>query len=274
MSKFTLNPNVIILMLFVLFIDISFAQSSKSSFSFTPYVKLNSFGWKEFDDNGAEALSESGFLFGFGSNAEYAFTKKKNIFIIGDFQMYFGKVDYDGFLFDQQTGQRTPYSNKTGYFGLEFSAISGYKIKTSKEFLLIPIAGLGKEYWTRDLDDGGQYGYDEDYTSILFNLGIFGDYLVDKNVTLFSKFMLKIPLSLSEYVDATSRGNASPADVNLNPGKNPRIYFETGVNFSQVLIVGYFETWTLSKSEPDKNFLQPESVRTWFGLKVGYEFKL
>ena len=86
--------------------------------------------------------------------------------------------------------------------------------------------------------------------------------------------MLKIPISISEYVDATSRGNTSIVDVNLNPGINPRFYIEFGVNFSQVLITAYFETWTLSKSEPDKNFLQPESKRTWMGLKVGYEFKL
>jgi len=266
---------IIVIFLFnSVYINDSFAQRSKSDFTLKPYLKLNSFGWKEFGDSGNELLTESGLLIGLGTAADYALTKKRNLFIGGDFQLYFGKVGYDGFLFNPQNGQQTPYNSNTGYFGLELSANSGYKAKISKIFIFTPIAGLGLEYWTRDLDDGGQYGYDEDYTAILFNLAAKGDYTAAKNLILFAMVMFKIPIALSEYVDASSRGLASPVDVNLNPGKGLRLYFEFGVNVSKLLFTGYVETWTLDKSPPDKTFHQPESTRTLFGLKMGYAFNM
>ncbi|MBL1213426.1 MAG: hypothetical protein HND52_08715 [Ignavibacteriae bacterium] len=274
MLKFLISS----LALFIIFDSASsqevFAQRSKSQFSISPFIKLNSYGWSEFGDSGNELLSESGFIFSFGSSADYYFTKKKNLFINSELHIYLGKVDYDGFLFDPQTGQQQPYKNKTGYFGLELSANTGMKIKTSKTFYFTPIGGLGIEFWTRDLDDGGQYGYDEDYTAILFNLGLRGDYSAAKNLILFSMIMLKVPISLSEYVDASSRGLAAPVDVNLNPGKSPRIHIEVGTKVSGAVFTAFFETWTLHKSPPDKTFHQPESTRTWFGVKAAYEFWL
>ena len=103
-----------------------FAQRSKQNFSLSPFIKLNSFGWSEFGDSGNELLNESGFMFSFGSSADYYFTKKKNLFINSEIHFYLGKVNYDGFLFDA-LGNQEPYSNKIDSVNMHVD--SGFMIR-------------------------------------------------------------------------------------------------------------------------------------------------
>lgn len=252
--------------------DIS-AQITKGDLQISPFIKLNSFNWKEFDDNDKQLLEESGMLFGFGSNAKYFFLRKKELMTEAEFSIYFNKVDYDGFLQDNQGGQ-TPYKSSTVYFGLQFTANAGWVFQPDKKLFLIPVLGFELEYWNRDIDDGGRFGYDEKYTVFLLQIAGRTKYLLSKNFDLISNLSFKFPLSISENIDLASRGQGGPSDINLNPKSNPRIYIEAGGEFMNASLSVFFETWLLGKSDADQNYHQPESSRKMFGAKLSYNFEL
>ena len=245
------------------------AQNFGTQFQITPYSEFKIYNWKEFQDNGSLFLEESGLLFQEGFTGRISFLKAKNLYVEPDLKFFFGKVDYDGSL-QTQGGGLQPYKSKTAYFGLIFNANAGYIITLSKNFQIAPVAGLGIEYYNRDLDDGGQYGYDEKYTIFKFRIGGNGTYLLNKNIQIFSGLYLKIPISISESIDLASRGQGGPSDISLSPGKNPIFYIEAGTSIYRAFFKIYFESWTLSKSEPDRGYLQPESVRKLFGIVLGY----
>lgn len=245
------------------------AQNLNQKFQIVPFVKFDFYGWKEFADNNDELLKESGMLFGFGAKPRLSFFKQNDFYAESDFQIFFGKVDYDGFL-QNVYGQTSPYKSLTADFELELSAYAAYIFSLSKKFQLTPKAGYGFEYWHRDLDNGGKNGYDEKYTTFLGNIGVEGTYLLNRDIQFFSLLWLKVPLSLSESSDLASRGQGGPSDISLSPGKNPRIVFEVGSSVYRFFGTMFFETWTLSKSNVDKGFHQPESTRKLFGFRLGY----
>lgn len=243
------------------------AQESAKPFQITPYTQFRFFGWKEFGDNGEQLLQESGTLFSFGAVPRWSLGTR--FFVEADGSLYFGSVDYDGFLQDPQ-GQQTPFKTTTVYFGLELAPAAGYVFPLSKQFDLTPTAGFGIEYWNRNLDNGGRNGYDEKYTVIYFHGAATGMYNLNRDIQFFSSFGMKIPFSISESIDLASRGQGGPVDVTLSPGVSPRFRFAAGANVYHALIEFSFESWTLVKSNEDRNYFQPESTRKVFGIKLGY----
>ena len=239
------------------------------TFEITPSVDWRFFNWKEFSPTGVEQLTESGSLLVFGVDPKVAFGPKKRFFVETPTNLYLGKVDYDGAL---QNG--TPYQSKTGYFGFELAPTAGYVFSLGPRFRLTPTAGLGFEYWHRDLDDGGKFGYDEHYTVYLIHSGLRGMYLLNRDVCFHSALQLKVPVSISESVSLGGRGQGQPTEVNLSPGNSPAIRVEGGSTIYGVDVALYFETWTLTKSQLVQGFYQPDSTRTLFGLRVGHSFDL
>lgn len=246
---------------------LALAQESTQPFQITPYTQFRFFGWKEFGDNGEQLLQESGTLYNFGALPRWSFGSR--FFVETDGSVYFGSVDYDGFIQDAQ-GQRTPFKTSTVYFGLELAPAAGYAFPLSRQFVLTPTTGFGIEYWNRNLDNGGANGYDEKYTVIYFHGAATGTYNLNSDIQFFSSFGMKIPFSISESIDLASRGQGGPGDVSLSPGVSPRFRFGAGANVYNVMVELSFETWTLVKSNEDRNFHQPESTRKIFGVKLGY----
>lgn len=240
------------------------------AFELTPRVGWRYFTWTEFGPNGAALLTESGSLLVVGLDPRIAFGPKKRFFVEAGTSFYLGKVDYDG-----QTQNGDPRKSKTGYFGMELAPTAGYVFSLSRRLQLTPTAGLGFEYWNRDLDDGGPLGYDEKYTVYRIQAGLRGTYLLNRDVSFYSTLELKIPVSISESVRLGARGVGQPLDVSLSPGISPAILIEGGSTIRGVVDVAlYFETWTLTKSNLDKGFFQPDSTRQIFGIRVGHSFAL
>lgn len=260
--------------LFVLFMLLCsgvFAQNLGSSFQITPYFNLHGYTWKEFDDNGSEALKESGPKFAFGVVPRFSFLHKKNLYIEVDLQYTFGSVDYQGHKFDLQTGQRTPFTTQTGYTHFEVAANTGYIITLSRTFQLTPVAGFGYEVWNRELASGDPSGYDELYSVFLGSIGGNGTYVASNNFQLFFGFKVKMPFSISETIDKFPRGQPQYTNLSISPGINPKLAFHIGGSVYGVLAVFDYETWTLSRSPNVQGGLhQPESSRTHFGIRLGY----
>jgi hypothetical protein len=257
--------------LFVLACTVGEAQNLGSAFQITPYFNLHGYTWKEFDDNGAEALKESGPKFAFGVVPRYSFLQKKNLFVEMDMQFTFGSVDYQGFKFDLQTGQRTAFTTTTGYTNFELATNAGYIIELSRTFHLTPIAGFGYEVWNREIAIGDASGYDELYSVLHGNIGGTGTYVASSSFQFFFGFMLKIPFSISETIDKFPRGQPQQTNLSISPGVNPRFAFHIGGSVYRVFAMIDFETWTLSRSPDLQGGLhQPESTRMHFGIKLGY----
>ncbi len=245
------------------------AQNLNRPFQITPFSESRFFGWKEFDADGSQALSESGALFGFGVEPRVAFGDAKRWFIKGDFEYYFGTVDYSGFL-QNQLGQRTPFNTTVGYAGFELVASTGYVFSLSSDFELVPTAGFGFEHWSRELDKGGQFGYTEIYNVPLLEAGIEGAVVLNRNIQLIPWFSVRMPVSISESIDLSQSGLQGPSDLSLSPGISPRIRFGANASIYRVLVSLSYETWTLGRSPEDRGFLQPESTRSLLALKMGY----
>jgi hypothetical protein len=250
---------------------LGYPQNLGSTFQFTPYFNIHGYTWKEFDNNGAEALKESGPKFAFGVLPRYAFLPKKNLYIEMDVRYTFGSVDYQGFKFDLQTGQRTPFTTQTGYWNLEIAANAGYIIELSRTFQLAPLAGFGFEVWNREIATGDPSGYDELYSVFMGNIGGSATFVAHSNFQLFGSFIVKMPFTLSEAIDRFPRGQPQQTNLSLSPGINPRFAFHIGGSLYRVFAVFDFETWTLSRSPDVQGGLhQPESTRMHFGIRLGY----
>ena len=239
------------------------------TFEITPSVDWRYFNWKEFSPTGVEQLTESGSLLVFGLDPKVALGPKKRFFVEASTNLYLGKVDYDGAL---QNG--TPYQSKTGYFGLELAPTAGYVFSLGPRFRLTPTAGLGFEFWNRDVGDGDIRGYVEKYAVYTIRTGLRGSYRLNRDVGFHSKMELKVPAAISESVALGQRGQGPHVDVSLSPGSSPAVFIEGGSTIYGVDVALYFETWTLTKSQLDQGFFQPESTRKLFGIRVGHSFDL
>jgi hypothetical protein len=259
-----------LIVLFVLLSVSGYAQNLRETFQITPYFNLHGYVWKEFEDSGTEALKESGPRYSFGALSRYSFLQKKNLFVEIDAQYTLGTVDYEGFTFDLQTGQRNPYTTQTAYWNLDAAVNVGYILAVGNTFQLTPLAGFGYEIWNRDISNGGPIGYDELYSVLLGRVGVSGTYLPNNYFQIFGGFILAIPFSISETIDRLPRVQSQKFNINLNPGINPRFAFHVGGSVYRVFAVFDFETWTLSKSPESQGLHQPESTRTHFGIKLGY----
>jgi len=248
----------------------SVAQTLRSRLEITPFVAPLSYSWKEFDDNGMEAIHESGLVVSGGASARYRFTEERRWYGSISGEYYNGTVDYNGFVFDQQ-GYRTPYSTKTGYTGFELTASTGYEVAFADGFSFAPSAGFGLEKWKRSLDNGGPSGYDELYTVPLAQIAFGASYRIEQRIEIFSNLSLKIPLLITESVDL-SRTGAGPSNLKFTPGSNPRYFVSAGTWIYGASAEFFYDSWTLSKSPEDRGFLQPQSSRTHLGVRLGYTF--
>jgi len=244
-------------------------EDVSATFQLNPRVDLRFFTWKEFGTNDRELLTESGPLFAFGVDPRVSFGRGKRFFVEAGTRLYLGKVDYDGAMMNG-----IPYKSKTGYFGLELLPTAGYVFSLGRHLQLSPTAGVGFEYWNRDIDDGGRNGYDEKYTVYRIHSGLRGTYLLNRDIRFYSTLQLKVPVSISESVRLGARGQGRPLDVSLSPGISPAIVVEGGSTIHGVDVALYYETWTLARSNEDKGFHQPESTRKIFGIRVGHSFGL
>lgn len=187
----------------------------------------------------------------------------------GYFEYYFGTVDYEGHLQDGQ-GNLTPFNTIVGYTGFELMSQAGYVFGLARDFELVPSAGFGFERWTRVLDKGGRFGYTEVYNVPMFTVGVEGTFFVGRNVQLAPWFGVRVPFSISESIDLSQSGLRGPADLSLSPGITPRFRFGAKASIYRVLISVSYETWTLTQSNSDRGFHQPESTRKIFSIRAGY----
>lgn len=256
---------------FLLFPGKSNCQKSNDLFEFTPHLIGKYFYWGEYNDYSFQMLEEYGNLFGGGFQSKIKFSRSFNLYINVYACFSYGIVNYNGFL-QNNDGTFEAYKSETVYDWFESTLNFGYDFYAFNSFTISPEFGFQFESWDRDIDNGGQYGYDEIYDIFLIDFGFIFTALFSSKVHIFFKILGEYPLLIEESINLAIRGQGGPAEINLEPKPNIGINLELGANIHDSFLSVFMDYMIFSKSLYDNGFHQPESDRSVVGIKLGYTF--
>ena len=254
----------------MMFTSRSLCQSTKL-FEITPNVGLKYFYWGEYNINDVQNLEEYGFVYSANISSKTKFSKSLQLFAFTDVGFYYGIINYNGYL-QLTSGNTESYKSETGYLGLEFVVNLGYDITLGKYFILSPEFGVGYEYWERNIDNGGMYGYDELWSFQYLDFGLSFIIPFPSSSKIFLKILGEYPISINESIDLASRGQGGPASISLEPGSNVGVNLELGAEIYGAYLSFYLDYLLFSSSAFDQGYHQPRSDRSITGLKLGYMF--
>jgi hypothetical protein len=155
-------------------------------------IQIQDYKWKEYADNGNQLLAETGNFYGLTCDLE----STKNI--VGwrsGMNLFFGEVDYSG-----RTWTDIPVTTDVLYVGtkLYVDAVPGFRFDSG--LWLKAFAGLGGEFWLRDLDDtktadGDSVNGAREWWGCLYGrMGLGVEYPVAEEVVIFAEGGVKLPI--------------------------------------------------------------------------------
>ena len=170
-------------------------------------VWIQDYKWTEYADNGNKLLEEAGNLYGVTCDIE----STKNI--IGwrsGIDFFIGQVEYDG-----QTWTEMPIKTDVLYVGTKIYAdvVPGYRLNSG--LWLKSFAGLGGEFWLRDLDDTKTSNGDpvkgarEWWGCVYGRLGLGVEYPVTEEIGVFAEAGVKLPIYARNEANFFVSGNPS-----------------------------------------------------------------
>jgi hypothetical protein len=237
------------------------------------YLAIDSFTWKEFDEDGSRLLKETGPLVGFG----FAYWRESDdhFILMPSAEVFGGQVDYDG-----QTQTGIPVSTDVGYFGMNFKFDIGRRFRPAQGFYLEPFGGLGYRFWFRDIRDSTTStgtpvsGYTEGWSVWNARLGLRGGKEFSETSRLFVEAGMKLPLYNENTAYLSNVGLGS--DVTFNPGKMVSYFAEAGVKINRFKGSLFYDGLRFSKSNTVQSgiylYWQPKSMMDIYGLKLGVSF--
>lgn len=245
---------------------ISFSTPALAANESDIYLKVESFTWKEFNDNGTQLLKESGPIYGLGASAKSDISKTMTLKFKGE--LFGGSIDYDG-----QTQAGTPAKTDTEYFGFKMEGDAGWKFMVAEKSSLEPFAGLGWRWWNRDIQSTATaIGYEERWSTIYARLGIRGDHAFSNQLKGFTEAGVKLPIYTENEIDWTVFGLDT---ITLEPGNEASVFAEVGVKWAMLKVSVFYEGMRFSKSDLDDVYnaiYQPESKADIYGVNVGMAF--
>ncbi len=259
-------------LLIILGVSTALAQGADPILYLTPYAGIERYSWEEFKQNGESFLEESGPRYSLGILSRFPFFEEGRFSGVLDIKGTYGVVPYDGSLMLPEGGT-IPYSTKTGYIDFRGSVEFGYSFRLLRPFLLTPLAGISSEYWIRDLDRGGSYGYTERYFVISTAIGLRLRYAPRDARQLFVAGSIGFPHQIRESFLLETTGGETET-VYLHPGIRPQYKVEIGGTLSGFSVTVSYESWTLSESAASNGFYQPKSVREEVAVNIGYTIPL
>lgn len=242
---------------------------------------LERFSWGEY--NGGKLLDESGPRYAVGLN--WLMDGRSGWLPGYNGKLYYNDVTYSGRACDT-VGNCSPFSTNTGYQGMLNEALLHYRLdpgikpdETDRHYLDI-VAGLGLDYWIRDIKGkGGVTGYKETYTIGFLRAGL--EMLPVKN-GVWVGAGLKYPFYANEVAGFKSAGLAD-SDLTLTPQPDISYYGSIGWRFNNPFSVSFdFDSYRFKRSDlvsytvggvtASSQMVQPESRMEVYTFKVGYSF--
>jgi len=153
---------------------------------------IQDYKWAEYADDGNKLLEETGNLYGLACDIE----STKNI--VGwrsGVNLFFGEVDYDG-----RTWTDLPVTTDVLYVGTKIyvDVVPGYRLDSG--LWLKSFAGIGGEFWLRDLDDTKTSAGDpvrgarEWWGCVYGRLGLGAEYPIAEEIVVFAEGGVKLPV--------------------------------------------------------------------------------
>ncbi|HUQ26687.1 MAG TPA: hypothetical protein VM140_13540 [Burkholderiales bacterium] len=238
------------------------AASGAARAAWEANVKLERFRWAESTQPG---VTETGPRFGIGA----AWTQDRDSGLLFGWrgELYGGSVHYSG---AELFPPNRPISGTTEYTGIinELQAI--YRSAGGGAAL---IAGLGFDYWNRQLTDIQS----EEWYVTFARLG--GELGNRARSGFFAGAGVKYPVYIAEDAHLTDIGfDQNPT---LHPGRAPSLYGEIGYRFARNwTLSGYYDSYRFRESPGERvtgggaSFIvfQPESKVDTFGLRLHLHF--
>jgi hypothetical protein len=240
------------------------------------YADLDRFVWKEFSDNGALLLTESGALTGVGAVCRAELPGDK--ILDASAGIFGGAVRYEGVT---QSG--VPTTSTVDYLGVKAGADAGKRYFPAEPFTLEPFAGLGVRAWVRRIRNGATTagppeqvrGYTEQWTTVHARLGARGGMDISQTRSLFAEAGMRLPL-YNENIAYLSREGIGP-DVKMHPGWEWSYFAEAGMKIDRITASLFYDGLRFSRSAVvlaagGHFYYQPKSTADSYGLKVGFVF--
>ncbi len=250
--------------------------------SIAQYRWVEDFAPEDIEERGP-VVQLGGYVSGFPSAVNPALTLR------GDVRMLLGRVTFETFDQDLNTGALTPVTTHTSYLGFTQEGSMGLRGATERGGHLEPFIGLGYRWWWRDI--GGATGYVEYYRLIYGRIGLRTEHKLDDN----SKFRMtlsidpllwareRIDLSRFSYIDSNSGLPLQGREVSVRNGLRPGWTIEMGLGRGNVDLTGYWHALRLAQSNDVVCFTsinpsvrglchQPPSFQDIFGLRLGVAF--
>ena len=264
-----------LILLFYIFLSGSISEyciaQNDKLFELTPSVGFEYLSWGEYNQLEEQDLEEYGLVYKINLIAKSKFSENLGLYASTEGKFYYGIIDYNGYL-QLSSGGTEPFKTETGYMGFDFCGNLGNDFCLGKNFILSPVIGIGYEYWERDIADGGQYGYIERWDFLYFNFCTCFIFPLSSSSEILLNISGKYPLQINESVNLSSRGNAGPSNINLNPGNNIGLDIELGTKTHGIFLSLNLEYLLFSSSPFNQGFHQPRSDRSLTGLNLGYSF--
>jgi hypothetical protein len=233
------------------------------------YGVAQNFQWKEFGEDGARLLKESGPLFGVGASLDIPFSFGPHLECSGD--LLYGVVDYDG---QRQDG--VPAKTDTEYSWLRGEANLSLPLRCGNVPSVKPFAGIGGQFWNRNLEDtDNSSGYEEGWGTVYAQIGMGAAVPLRPSFTVFGSAAFRQPLANSVIYDFSRFGGDSAVEV--EPGRKPTLRAEAGFTAGVFRLTAYYEQLRFSQSDleyagDDVFVLQPKSEADILGLTAGLTF--
>jgi hypothetical protein len=237
------------------------------------YAAIDSFTWKEFDDDGSRLLKESGTLIGVG--VTYLREFDSHLTLKPTAELFGGRVNYDG-----HTQSGIPATSKVDYFGIKLEVDLGRRFTPAQGLYVEPFGGLGCRIWNRDIKNGttptgsAVNGYMEGWRTLYARLGLRGGKDFSQATRLFAEAGIKLPLYNENTAYLSDAGLGS--DVTLHPGKQSSLFWEAGVKIDRFKGSVFYDGMRFSRSAnvpvSGGYAFQPQSTSDIYGIKLGISF--
>ncbi len=248
------------------------------------YFAVDSFLWKEFDEDGTRLVKESGPLFGVGFS--YQAVYQNDLIFTPAIELFGGRVDYEGQACSITTGICIASTSNVRYFGVKLDGDLGMRFGEPGDLSVEPFVGIGLRSWLRDIADGmaadgsPTAGYSEEWFTLNGRVGIRAAGGFGRGNQVFVQGGVKLPIYNSSTAYLSDIGFTN--DTTVEPGKKLSFFAETGVRVDRLQASMFYESLRFSKSNVDQTmsifdarprfFLQPKSSMDLYGVKLAYVF--
>ncbi len=248
------------------------------------YLAVDSFVWREFDDDGSRLLKESGPLFGLGFI--YMHESEDHVTLKPAAEIFGGTVDYDGQACEINTITHTitcqPATSKVDYLGLKLEGDVGRRYRPGEEvnYFIEPFGGVGLRAWNRNIRDGtaadgtATAGYLERWLTLYFRLGLRGGVDFSRKTQAFAEAGMKLPIYNQNTAYQSSIGGQ---DYTFHPGRQASLFSEVGLKMDRLKASLFYDSLRFSRSEVIDigggiGVLQPKSTMDIYGVRLGVIF--